>query len=695
MGSDIRAGRAFVEVYADDSKLRRGLANASRQLKQFGEDVSSLGTKFMALGAGIVSPLLAATKQFMSIGSQLVDMSARTGMTTNALSELGYAAGQTGAGIEEVEKSVRKMQKTIAEAATGGKAYVDALRAVGLKYSDLRGKSPEDQFMAIAEGINKIKDPTMKAAAAVEIFGRSGTMLVPMLSDIKELRAEAVRLGLSMGKEQAEAADALGDAWDRLVASAKSISVAIGSALADNLTKTTNDIVAGIASIRKWINANGELLNTILKLGAAAVGIGASLFALGKAYTILAASINAAKIAMAAFSAHPVVAATAIASVVALGLAWRAAKQEKDRYEGNVQTGKALGAPVKAFEKGLQGGNLTDTGKAVADMQKNRDRAAAELKTMRDAAAEYDTEWAAYYSMSGRRPKAGFLKLKRPSDTAIGDKELEFKQADLLLNRYKEMRNANALQLGTREGLASLVNKSANGIQAGKNTALNILAGMKSVFAGAKSKAGVLSPLMDAIKGGLKNLPLQEELMRLNAEAIANPQKRDEVLANLEYDKKAMDAGLSGQSVALVEEARQKTIAAIRERYAKEMKDKEEDIAYQTAEAKIMATKEGIEQEKALLELRQRKEKEDAVKAGMDPALLEQKFSYERMALEGKSATRAFGTFSASQAAEYGATGRDRAVKAAEKQLAKQNDLCRISEKMLDELKRMNMEMAI
>ncbi len=683
MGSDIRAGRAFVEVYADDSKLRRGLANASRQLKQFGEDVSSLGTKFMALGAGIVSPLLAATKQFMSIGSQLVDMSARTGMTTNALSELGYAAGQTGAGIEEVEKSVRKMQKTIAEAATGGKAYVDALRAVGLKYSDLKGKSPEDQFMAIAEGINKIKDPTMKAAAAVEIFGRSGTMLVPMLSDIKELRAEAVRLGLSMGKEQAEAADALGDAWDRLVASAKSISVAIGSALADNLTKTTNDIVAGIASIRKWINANGELLNTILKLGAAAVGIGASLFALGKAYTILAASINAAKIAMAAFSAHPVVAATAIASVVALGLAWRAAKQEKDRYEGNVQRGKALGVPVRAFEKGLQGGSLTDTGKAVADMQKNRDRIAAEIETLNNMQHPgFFSSVSAMQKYTGRKD-------------VIKERELELKQADLLLNRYKEMRNVNALQLGAREGLASLVNKSANGIQAGKNTALNILAGMKSVFAGAKSKAGVLSPLMDAINGGLKNLPLQEELMRLNAEAIANPQKRDEALANLEYDKKAMDAGLSGQSVALVEEARQKTIAAIRERYAKEMKDKEEDIAYQTAEAKIMATKEGIEQEKALLELRQRKEKEDAVKAGMDPALLEQKFSYERMALQGKSATRAFGTFSASQAAEYGATGRDRAVKAAEKQLAKQNDLCRISEKMLDELKRMNMEMAI
>lgn len=49
----IRAGRAFVEIFADSSKLQSGLKSASAQLGKFGSSVTSIGTKFLASGAGI------------------------------------------------------------------------------------------------------------------------------------------------------------------------------------------------------------------------------------------------------------------------------------------------------------------------------------------------------------------------------------------------------------------------------------------------------------------------------------------------------------------------------------------------------------------------------------------------------------------------------------------------------------------
>jgi hypothetical protein len=48
----IRAGRAFVELFADDTKLVRGLRRAERRVKAFGKRISQLGRKLAGIGAG-------------------------------------------------------------------------------------------------------------------------------------------------------------------------------------------------------------------------------------------------------------------------------------------------------------------------------------------------------------------------------------------------------------------------------------------------------------------------------------------------------------------------------------------------------------------------------------------------------------------------------------------------------------------
>ncbi len=53
----IRAGRAFVELLANDSKLVRGLRAAQTKLKAFGAAVTGMGMKMMELGATTLTPL--------------------------------------------------------------------------------------------------------------------------------------------------------------------------------------------------------------------------------------------------------------------------------------------------------------------------------------------------------------------------------------------------------------------------------------------------------------------------------------------------------------------------------------------------------------------------------------------------------------------------------------------------------------
>ncbi|TVQ64490.1 MAG: hypothetical protein EA379_01345, partial [Phycisphaerales bacterium] len=84
----IRAGRAFVELGVDD-RMARGLRNAQRRLQAFGAGVRAIGTGFTAIGGAVLAPLGLATRTFARAGDELDKMSARTGISVEALSEMG------------------------------------------------------------------------------------------------------------------------------------------------------------------------------------------------------------------------------------------------------------------------------------------------------------------------------------------------------------------------------------------------------------------------------------------------------------------------------------------------------------------------------------------------------------------------------------------------------------------------------
>ena len=115
----IRAGKAYVELYAKDGRLVKGLKRASARLKAFGASVRMMGLKMMAFGGAVAAGLALATKSFAAQGDVLDKMSKRTGVSVEALSELTYAASQSGTAIEGLEKGLGRMQRNILDAERG------------------------------------------------------------------------------------------------------------------------------------------------------------------------------------------------------------------------------------------------------------------------------------------------------------------------------------------------------------------------------------------------------------------------------------------------------------------------------------------------------------------------------------------------------------------------------------------------
>ncbi len=283
-GKGIRAGKAFVELGVDD-KIAKGLRAAEKRLKAFGAGVRSLGTQLAALGGAIITPLLGAAKVFAGAGDTLDKMAGRTGVSVEALSELGFAAEQSGADLETLEAGLRKMQRSINDAADGMQTAVDALAALGLSAQALQNLSPEQQFKLIADRLSKIEDPTTRAALAMELLGKSGTRLLPLLKDgaagIEALQQQARDLGLTISTQSAKDAALLTDTLNILWRTLKQAAFTIGAAVAPTLIDLANRATRVVVVVTNWLTQNKALIVTVLKVAAAVTAVGVALIAAG------------------------------------------------------------------------------------------------------------------------------------------------------------------------------------------------------------------------------------------------------------------------------------------------------------------------------------------------------------------------------------------------------------------------------
>jgi len=280
----IRAGRAFVELGVSD-KLSAGLRRAQRRLQAFGAGVRQVGLRLVAAGAAALAPLGLAVRIFAKAGDELEKMSRRTGVSVEALSELAFAAEQSGADLETLEKGVRTMQRAVNDLGRGLSTQVDAFGDLGLAIEDLQGLSPEEQFKLIADRLSQVADATTRAALAQQIFGRAGTRLLPLMEQgaagMEALQLEARRLGLTISTETARDAARLTDAFNIVRRVLKVTAITVGSALAPALERTAKFITRIAVVTNAWIKQNKQAVVTAAKIALGVLAVGAALIAVG------------------------------------------------------------------------------------------------------------------------------------------------------------------------------------------------------------------------------------------------------------------------------------------------------------------------------------------------------------------------------------------------------------------------------
>jgi hypothetical protein len=275
--------RASVDGLAEINGLNKALGNTERQAKETGGALGRIkgvaGGLTNALGALVpavgIAGIAALGKRAIDAADNLNDLSQRTGVSVENLSKFGAAAEDSGSSIDEVAKAMGRLAKGIVDPASKAN---EALRSIGISSTDASGKvrSMDAVMLDVADRFSKMPDGAQKTALAMELFGRAGANLIPMLNQGRGALGE---YAATIDTEMAEAADKFNDALNGI---ARSVAGPFNQAITALLPFITQ-LAQGIAGLAQWFSGlPAPVQNIIFAVGA-----------LTAAFVLLAPAISA------------------------------------------------------------------------------------------------------------------------------------------------------------------------------------------------------------------------------------------------------------------------------------------------------------------------------------------------------------------------------------------------------------------
>lgn len=271
--------------------LNSAASTASKGLRGITSSMGGLGGMLSSLVPfGVGAGLTTIAKSSIDAADNMNDLAQKTGVSVEQLSRFEQAARAGGTSIESVGGAMLQLNKRL----ESGKAQT-ALNSLGISATDASGrlKSTDQIMLEVADKFRTMPDGANKSAIAMQLFGRSGADLIPVLNG----GGDAIRkLSATMSTDFAKSADNLNDKLAAITTKFTAIGVKLGEAFLPLMVRAA-DAVASLATgfeqlpgpAQAAIVAIGGLvlvLPTVIQLIANFIVIGKALAALKIGATI-------------------------------------------------------------------------------------------------------------------------------------------------------------------------------------------------------------------------------------------------------------------------------------------------------------------------------------------------------------------------------------------------------------------------
>lgn len=245
------AGSIVVDLLLRSGSFSTDTARAEKAMRQLQKTANSAAK---SIGSGFVGSLAGLAAGFFSLqagfqifsdainqADRLDELSARLNISTERLSEWGYAAKLSGTDLESLTGSLTKFSKNVAGAldadSKGGKLF----ETLGINIKDAEGRlrSVEDLLPEVADKFKILDNTTLETALAMELFGKSGAEMLEFLnkgsSGLDEFAKKAKELGIVIDSDTASRAAEFKDELDNLRAAGQGLATQLASELLPSL----------------------------------------------------------------------------------------------------------------------------------------------------------------------------------------------------------------------------------------------------------------------------------------------------------------------------------------------------------------------------------------------------------------------------------------------------------------------------
>lgn len=307
MAASAVIGALRVNLGLNSAGFRSGLDQSQGRLSRFGSFAKGVFVAFGAAAIGAAAAMGAVVKSAINTADEISKMSQRVGVSVESLSRLAYAGSLADVSLDTLGTSFTRLAKNMTEIAMGKGAIAKAaLDALGVSAFNLDGslRAPDAVLASIADRFATMEDGAAKTALAVQLFGRAGAEMIPMLNGgsagLAAMAAEADRLGITLDTKSARAAEQFNDQITRFqaifqgiankimvallpalnklalmltdprfVQAATDISTAIvnGMALAVNAINTVTDALKTMGGWLQWMNTHDMFGNEMAPKG--------------------------------------------------------------------------------------------------------------------------------------------------------------------------------------------------------------------------------------------------------------------------------------------------------------------------------------------------------------------------------------------------------------------------------------------
>ena len=206
--------------------LTANTRQAQQALKDVGNVTKGLSKQTKVLAGVLLSVAAAsavAVKRAIDYGDYLEKTSHKTGLATSTLSEYKLAAELAGTSQAGLVSGLQRLQKNMGAALRSPtSASAIAFKNLGLEFQNADGSFRDltSLFPEFAERMSKMEDGTLKTQIAMDLMGRSGAELIPILNlgadGIQKIAQESAAMGVVWDTESSTAAAHFNDELVRM-----------------------------------------------------------------------------------------------------------------------------------------------------------------------------------------------------------------------------------------------------------------------------------------------------------------------------------------------------------------------------------------------------------------------------------------------------------------------------------------------